>query len=567
MIKDSTISSGGSPSDEYKRTIGAAFAFYWLMRLGIDGERGFCFGVDDNWQTNAPPGSGPPEGSFFALDPLQRRLAFYYKAPWQELNQLMADSGCLVRRASATTAGTSTPGGAAVAAVRKTRAGLSSALYAIRRPSAQLIGTPDKYWRHGHGTPTPKFRDSSSWEVDVERTVAMLVLTAIHDIMKVESLLPVVTAAHAPYRGFNAGDLINDHDVALAYVLESFGSALPSFALLPESQQRTICFTQAKIGFNHGWLVQAEAPPHALFSKFKEVILHERVRSQDVAFYFVHWLTDLAGAVPTPLQGSEKFVCQFPHFVLESFIHSFPVINDLAESNETRVFEAYLFQRWSELHGDLGPAPEGPDCIALMRLVVQAQGLVEQKAIVHAYKNQLGTEDRTILSKELCLTGIKGQTYQAGGVSEGPAFLVYYSPAFLRNVAKAEPLAALQILATVYRGARELWPCAYRGAMTLRRSSLDGSIDDGTVTVRIDQLKDMTLEKLREAHLDGDRWYICRRNDLEGVVVRHAAREAVAPADLNDSAGFRELDVIGCTDPNRPSGSAGNASFKHQQFV
>ena len=40
----------------------------------------------------------------------------------------------------------------------------------------------------------------------------------------------------------------------------------------------------------------------------------------------------------------------------------------------------------------------------------------------------------------------------------GPAFLVYYSPAFLRTVAKSHPLAALQILACIYRGARELWP-------------------------------------------------------------------------------------------------------------
>lgn len=37
----------------------------------------------------------------------------------------------------------------------------------------------------------------------------------------------------------------------------------------------------------------------------------------------MHWLTDLAGAVPTPLEGSEKFVLQFPRPVLGSFIKSF----------------------------------------------------------------------------------------------------------------------------------------------------------------------------------------------------------------------------------------------------
>merc|ERR1740117_2827949 len=33
---------------------------------------------------------------------------------------------------------------------------------------------------------------------DVDRTLAMLVLTAIHDIMKVPSLLPIVEEEHAP---------------------------------------------------------------------------------------------------------------------------------------------------------------------------------------------------------------------------------------------------------------------------------------------------------------------------------------------------------------------------------
>ena len=40
----------------------------------------------------------------------------------------------------------------------------------------------------------------------------------------------------------------------------------------------------------------------------------------------------------------------------------------------------------------------------------------------------------------------------------GPAFLVYYSPAFLRNLSPADALPALRILAEVYRRARQLWP-------------------------------------------------------------------------------------------------------------
>ena len=75
------------------------------------------------------------------------------------------------------------------------------------------------------------------WEVCVERTVGLLVLTAIHDIMKIDALLPTVQPQQAPYQGFHAGDRINDHDLALGYVLEHFGDALPSFVELPASLQ------------------------------------------------------------------------------------------------------------------------------------------------------------------------------------------------------------------------------------------------------------------------------------------------------------------------------------------
>ena len=47
-------SSGISPQEEYLRSIGALFAVYWLARIGIDGECGFCFGVDREWRPVTP---------------------------------------------------------------------------------------------------------------------------------------------------------------------------------------------------------------------------------------------------------------------------------------------------------------------------------------------------------------------------------------------------------------------------------------------------------------------------------------------------------------------------------
>ena len=109
----------------------------------------------------------------------------------------------------------------------------------------------------------------------------MLALTAIHDIMKIEAMLPTVGKEHAPYLGYKEGEKINDHDAALGYVLEYDVEAFPSFDMLPEAHQNSIRFTQAKLGFNHGWLVQAEAPPGALFSQFKSEIERGGVTTND----------------------------------------------------------------------------------------------------------------------------------------------------------------------------------------------------------------------------------------------------------------------------------------------
>ncbi|CAE7296372.1 DEGP1, partial [Symbiodinium pilosum] len=51
----------------------------------------------------------------------------------------------------------------------------------------------------------------------LDRALTMLVLMSIHDIMKLDLLRPIATE---DFRGYEAGDPISDHDVALSYVLE-----------------------------------------------------------------------------------------------------------------------------------------------------------------------------------------------------------------------------------------------------------------------------------------------------------------------------------------------------------
>jgi len=356
------------------------------------------------------------------------------------------------------------------------------------------------------------------------------VLTALHDIFKNAHLTPNVQPEHAPYHGYQAGDKIHDHDEALSYVLEHHSDCLPSYAQLPAEQRRSIRFSQAKIGFNHGWLVQAEAPPGALFSRFKHIIQHERVAKTDVAFYFVHWLTDLAGAEPTPLHGSSKFVQRFPHTVLASFISSFGIVNELALKSEVSIFEEYLLQQWAAIEG-IGPTPTGETAIALMRLVVQVQQDHLQKKLVAAF-HELNSDDLAVLASEMAFTSVANQSYsdQYGSKNVkgfGPAFLIYYSPAFLRHAGANDMLAALATLAEIYRQARSMWP-------------LSATHVSKCVTVRIDQIKDQAVDTIIDGHVNGDCWLLCKHNEQEAVIELHPLY-ALTSGTLTNTRDFRLL--------------------------
>jgi len=294
-----------------------------------------------------------------------------------------------------------------------------------------------------------------------------------------------------------------------ADVLDHYASCLPSFSGLSPELQRAIKFTQVNISFNHGWLVQAEAPPGPLFSSFKRALRSsEQMRGSDVSFYFVHWMTDLAGAEPTPLRGSEKLVLKFPHPVLHSFISSFSLIGTLAERSETEVFEKFLLRNWAEAQHGLGNPPTGPHSIALMRLVAQVQHLPLQQRLVTAWE-QLSDDDQAVLSYEMALTGCPQQNYKAFQTRQGgPVFLVYYSPAFLRMAARTDAGAGLHMLAEIYRQARTMWPLA-------------SGQEDVHVTIRVDQIKEHSPQHVMDGHLWGEGWLLVKYNDKEALVEHH----------------------------------------------
>ena len=79
-----------------------------------------------------------------------------------------------------------------------------------------------------------------------------------------------------------AGAVIRDHDLALGYLLHHDPGSLPCFSALPPVHRGSVAFTQADLQFNHGHLVQAEAPPGAIFATFKQLLNAGCVQSADV---------------------------------------------------------------------------------------------------------------------------------------------------------------------------------------------------------------------------------------------------------------------------------------------
>ena len=142
-----------------------------------------------------------------------------------------------------------------------------------------------------------------------------------------------------------------------------------------------------------------------------------------------------------------------------------------------------------------------------MRLVVQVQSPAAQPKVVEAF-HSLSDDDRATLATEMAMTGIDGQTYTASPTNDGgPAFLVYYSPAFLRQ-SVSNALAGLRVLAVVYRAARELFPLSADHV--------------GCVTVYIDQLKaEADIESLCATAGIGNLWMLVREGEREAVAKKY----------------------------------------------
>jgi len=458
----SSMSSGRTIGDEFQRTLGAFYAIYWMLRIDIDGKDGFANGVDGKWAPIVVEG----KDSLRVTLP-EKRMAFKQNAKWGFFQDLLVEAGLIE--------------------LKKARTGM--------------------------------FKTAEKFVVNEKRVTSLLALTAFHDIMKMSLLLPEVQPQHAPYHGYAAGSTIGDHDSALSYIMEHYPNMLPSFKDLDADEKRSILFTTSDLRFNHGWFVQAEAPPGAIFTSFRDAIIRDhksKIGQSDVALYFVHWLTDLAGAEPTPLAGCEKFVTKFPLPVLNSFLRSFSFVERIATQSETQVMEEYLKVRWEEHEPKLGPQPMGDSAIAKMRLACMAQ--MNANVVLPAF-DSLSEEDKDVLNVEMSRTGCAGQSYsedlvpkEAFSRCEGPAFLVYYGPAFLQSLGTDSPVKRLSVLAEIYRCARELWPSSVAKVNTC-------------VTIRVDVIKSLSTSDMQDAASRGDVWMLLRHNESEAFVERGSKKK------------------------------------------
>lgn len=349
-----------------------------------------------------------------------------------------------------------------------------------------------------------KVQPNGEFVVDEERTLALIVLMVFHDIMKLNPLLPTVESHVDDFFGYLSGEMVGDHDLALSYILTHHPFLLPSFAGLSPEQQSSILFAVCKMDYNMGWLVQAEAPPGALFRTMRGLCQNGQGAIENVALYLLHWFADLAGAEPCPMEGCTKFVLKFPLRVLSQFLESFPVVQNIATQSETRVVEDYLKQCWEQHCPSLGPLLSGYGAIAKMRLVLMSQG--ESLEILRHFE-YLNLWDQHTLVEEMRCTGCADQMYECEDEprgSKGPAILVYYGPALMQHIGKKEPRGALMLLAEIYRKTRELWPATEAMA-------------NDSVIVRIHAVKQLEFSQVLRPPC-GQAWVVCKLSSKDAVV-------------------------------------------------
>lgn len=138
--------------------------------------------------------------------------------------------------------------------------------------------------------------------------------------------------------------------------------------------------------------------------------------------------------------------------------------------------------------------------------------------MVDAFNLELPQEDKEVLSVEMARTGCAGQSFSPTLVPKeilskpaGPAFVIYYGPAFLQALGSDSAVLRLRILAEIYRCSRELWPESAGAVAT-------------SVHVRIDTIKGLKVAEILDVSR-GELWLVTKHNESEAFVERASHRK------------------------------------------
>lgn len=238
---------------------------------------------------------------------------------------------------------------------------------------------------------------------DIDAMVTYMVINDLGKIAAVVKEVEILTQA-----------VDVDHDKILLIALKSHPEIAPSFTRLSERHQHLI-IKGLEAKFNIGQFIQGENVPASLSGL-------NGLDQDSLDFYLLHAVFDIAGAAGH-VNPSGAVVMTEPTY--QGFRTSIAAITQLAGGKSlTEVYDGYLAERGR----NIGLTVDTPLERASLRisLMLRASNEAEAQEVVSVLES-LPVGVRTVLIKELNVSGI----------DDGPATLLYYSPATLANARAA----------------------------------------------------------------------------------------------------------------------------------
>lgn len=245
---------------------------------------------------------------------------------------------------------------------------------------------------------------------------AMLSLMAIHDLGKIND-----------FRNEFAREF-KDHDASLNHIVETKPGVLPTLCRLNEHHQH-IVRTTLTIDFNLGQLLQAENIPQSLLS-IKTLVAGKG--DATLAFYLFHIFVDMAGIKGADSLDGSLFMTEVMYLNYELGLQ---ILSELSSKSPCEVYDSYLRER--ALSQGLPFDSVNAEERAVVRLACLARVFDPAGGSeVLAAWTQLDVETRDVLRDHLNRTGIDDQHF--------PAFLLYYSPAFMESCRRNKQVGLIQ---------------------------------------------------------------------------------------------------------------------------